>query len=127
MTTHQHLRNLERGVLNAAERGWLKGIDGRRVKVRSAHAALNSLLQSCGAIIMKVWLRNVMKAVEAEGLDVLAVGNIHDEGQFDVAIKDVERFKQVCEAAMLQAGEELKTRIAIEGEAMEGTTWADTH
>ncbi len=121
------LKKLREGVLNAAERGWLKGIDGRRVKVRSAHAALNSLLQSCGAIIMKVWLRNVMKAVEAEGLDVLAVGNIHDEGQFDVAIKDVERFKQVCEAAMLQAGEELKTRIAIEGEAMEGTTWADTH
>lgn len=121
------LKALRENVLSAAERGWLKGIDGRRVRVRSAHAALNSLLQSCGAIIMKVWLRCVMEAARSEGLDFKAVGNIHDEGQFEVADKDVSRFKEICEASMIKAGEELKVRILIEGEAMEGLTWADTH
>lgn len=121
------LKKLRENVLGAAERGWLKGLDGRKVRVRSAHAALNSLLQSCGAIIMKVWLRLVMKAIEAEGLDVLSVGNIHDEGQFQVADKDVARFKEICELSMIKAGEELECRIIIEGEAMEGSSWVDTH
>lgn len=121
------LKALRENVLVAAERGWLKGIDGRRVRVRSAHAALNSLLQSCGAIIMKVWLRCVMREIARLNLDVKAIGNIHDEGQFEVALKDVAKFKEVCEAAMTQAGVELNVRIAIEGEAMEGANWAETH
>lgn len=119
------LKALREGVLKAAERGWLKGIDGRKVRVRSAHAALNSLLQSCGAIIMKVWLRQVIQ--RAEGLDFKAVGNIHDEGQFEVALKDVQAFCKICEESMIAAGEELKTRIKIEGEAMVGDNWSDTH
>src|SRR3546814_19764457 len=35
----------------AAKKGWLQGLDGRKIPVRSEHAALNSLLQSAGAVI----------------------------------------------------------------------------
>lgn len=119
------LRTLRENVLAAAERGWVKGIDGRKVRVRSAHAALNTLLQSCGAIIMKVFLRHVMK--DAVDLDFKLVGSVHDEIQAEVQLEDVPKFKAICEAAMIKAGEELKIRIAIEGEAMEGETWVDTH
>lgn len=55
----------------------LKGLDGRIIRVRHAHAALNSLLQSCGAIICKYWLIGVMDQIEKEGLDAHPVGNIH--------------------------------------------------
>lgn len=121
------LKTLRENVLMAAERGWVKGIDGRKVRVRSAHAALNSLLQSCGAIIMKVFLRCVIKEADRLGLNYKMVGNIHDEIQAEVQLSDVAQFKIACESSMLKAGEELKLRIAIEGEAMEGETWADTH
>jgi len=33
--------------------GTLPGLDGRRLHVRSDHAALNTLLQSAGAVVMK--------------------------------------------------------------------------
>lgn len=40
-------------VGRAAKKGYIKGIDGRKLIVRSEHAALNTLLQSAGAIVMK--------------------------------------------------------------------------
>jgi DNA polymerase-1 len=38
------------------EHGYLVLLDGRRTYVRHEHAALNSLLQSAGAIICKRWI-----------------------------------------------------------------------
>lgn len=55
----------------------LRGIDGRRIRIRHMHAALNSLLQSCGAVACKYWLIAIMRQVQAEGLDCTPVGNIH--------------------------------------------------
>lgn len=37
----------------AKKRGYLIGVDGRRLNIRSSHAALNTLLQSAGAVLMK--------------------------------------------------------------------------
>ena len=36
-----------------SERGYLTGIDGRHLQIRSRHSALNQLLQSTGAITVK--------------------------------------------------------------------------
>ncbi len=72
------LKKLKEGVTNAAERGWIKSIDGSRIKIRSAHAALNFLLQSAGAIVMKKWLVILCDRADKEGLDYKAVGNIHE-------------------------------------------------
>lgn len=38
------------------KRKWIKGLDGRKVHVRSPHAALNTLLQSAGGLICKKWI-----------------------------------------------------------------------
>ncbi len=121
------LRKLKEGVTTAAARGWVKSIDGSRIKIRSEHAALNFLLQSAGAIVMKKWLVLVVEQATKEKLDFKAVGNIHDEGQFEVRDKDVKRFCEICELSMTKAGEALGFRCPIEGEAMVGTTWANTH
>ena len=43
-------------VQKTAERGYLFGIDGRRLQVRSLHSALNLLIQSAGAILCSKWL-----------------------------------------------------------------------
>lgn len=106
---------------------YLKGIDGRVVRVRSPHAALNTLLQSCGAIVMKVWLICVMEEVEKRGLEVFPVGNIHDEGQFMVLNEHVKEFMEVCEAAFPAVEKHLKFRCPLAGEAKSGPSWAFTH
>lgn len=121
------LKKLKEGVSAAATRGWLKSIDGSKIRIRSEHAALNFLLQSAGAVVMKQWLVLVAEQADKEGLDWNPVGNIHDEGQFEVADKDVKRFCEICESQMIIAGEVLGFRCKIEGEAMVGDNWASTH
>lgn len=121
------LKKLKEGVTLAAQRGWVKSIDGSRIRIRSEHAALNFLLQSAGAIVMKKWLVIVAEQADKEGLRWNPVGNIHDEGQFEVHEEDVVRFCQICEDSMNKAGEALGFRCRIDGEAMVGDSWAATH
>lgn len=105
----------------------VKGLDGRRVRVRSPHAALNTLLQSCGAIVMKYWLIAVMREVKARGLDVTPNGNIHDEGQFKVRNDQVEEFEEICLAAFPAVEKYFNFRCPLAGEAKHGPDWAHTH
>ena len=108
-------------------RKWLKGVDGRIIRVRSPHAALNTILQGMGAIVMKYWLIEVAKNADAEGLDWYPVANIHDEGQFEVLEAHVPRFMEICEAAFITISKDLDLACLCEGEAMVGDTWAETH
>ena len=43
----------EKITVNLKKKGTLPGLDGRRLFIRSEHAALNTLLQGAGAIVMK--------------------------------------------------------------------------
>ena len=74
---------LKRGIQVAAERGYLRSLDGRRVKIRSAHSALNTLLQSAAGVISKKWICLVDTALRDEGLDdrTYMVAWVHDEIQ----------------------------------------------
>jgi hypothetical protein len=122
------LKRLREGVLKAAkDRGWLKGFDGRILRVRSPHSALNTLLQGMGAIVMKYWLIEVARHADAEGLDWAPSANVHDEGQFEVLEAHVPRFKEICEQAFLTISAELGSKCLLEGEAMDGSTWLETH
>ena len=52
----------------SAKKGYLKGLDGRLLHVRSTHAALNTLLQSAGALVCKKWLVILEEELKARGL-----------------------------------------------------------
>ena len=47
------LKLLREKVTQSSEKGWVTGLDGRKLHIRSQHSALNTLLQSAGAVIMK--------------------------------------------------------------------------
>lgn len=122
------LKKLREGVLKAAsDRGWLRGFDGRILRVRSPHSALNTLLQGMGAIVMKYWLIEVARVADLEGLDWNPSANIHDEGQFEVLEAHVPRFMEICTQAFLTISEKLGSKCLLEGEAKVGDTWYDTH
>ena len=62
------LGKLVEAVKESAKKGYLKGLDGRHLHVRSAHAALNTLLQSAGALVCKKWLVILEEELQARGL-----------------------------------------------------------
>lgn len=112
-------------------RGFLIGLDGGKLKVRHRHAALNTLLQSAGAIIMKQALVILDADLQAEGLvpgiDYEFCANVHDEWQIDVLPMHVEFVSKTAELAIKKAGEVLEFGCPLAGNADTGTNWADTH
>jgi len=115
----------------AVERGALKGLDGRSVPVRSTHAALNTLLQSAGAIICKRWVVETHRLLEENGFkcgqDYSQVAFVHDEIQFTVKEKHAERIGQLCTKAINITGDRYDLRIPLTGEYKIGNSWSETH
>jgi len=119
---------LRKAVEDAAERGYLKGLDGRHIKIRSPHKALNSLLQGAGATISAAWLLNTQKAITESKLDANIMAWVHDEQQIQVREKDIADVGHIVRRAAKEAGETwFKGKIPIEAEYTTGWTWADTH
>lgn len=116
-----------------AARGYLPGLDGRRLPVRSEHSALNTLLQSAGAILCKQWICDAYDALIAEGLkygwdgDFVFLGWIHDELQVACRNGLGDRIGGVLTSAAQKAGEPFAFRIRLDSEYKIGRTWKDTH
>ena len=121
------LKRLRSQVENAGYRGKIKAIDGRYLKVRSAHSALNTLLQGAGAIICKHWLLRITHRVYNKKLDVKLVASVHDEYQFEVHNKDISEFCSITKIAMKETENLLKLRCPLDNDYKVGTTWAETH
>ena len=121
------LRKLRERVGVASGRGYVLGLDGRRVAVRSEHAALNTLLQSAGAIVMKKALCLLDEYATLHKIDYKFIGNIHDEIQTEVAEKDAERFGWLATACIEAAGKHYNLNCPLAGEYQVGGDWSETH
>ena len=121
------LKQLMEKVSKVAAKGYVPGIDGRRILVRSEHAALNSLLQGCGAIIAKQWCIEAHKVFREQRIPVKQVAIVHDEIQIETEERYGEQVAAImCEAATT-AGNALAIRCPIEAEAKIGKNWFQTH
>lgn len=119
------IKKLYDAVANAIEtKGMLRGLDGRPLPCRSPHSAVNLLLQSAGAVVMKQALVEFVKAVK---LPYEMHGNIHDEVQFSCAPEHAEELGQSFCNALTKAGQVLKFNCRIDGEYKVGNNWKDTH
>ena len=117
--------------LKSKQVGFLRALDGGKLVCRKPHAALNTLLQSAGAILMKTGLILLDDALQAQGLvptvDYEWVANIHDEWQLDVLPQHEDMVKSFAEDAIRLAGEAYKFRCPLKGNADAGPNWAATH
>lgn len=115
----------------AKAQGYLLGLDKRRIKVRSEHAALNSLLQCAGAVQMKRALCLLDDELQAAGLipgkDYEFVANVHDEAQLEVLEAHAEFVGETAVQCIRKAGEFYNFRCPLDGEYKVGKSWKDTH
>lgn len=126
------LEKLVNGVKRRAkERGYLVGLDGRKLHIRSDHAALNTLLQSAGALVMKKALHildtMLQEAGLVPGIDYEFVANIHDEFQIEVSEQHAEFVGKSAAESIRKAGEYFGFRCPLDGEFKIGRNWAATH
>lgn len=127
------LGRLVKRVEQASERGYIHGLDGRRMPIRKQHAALNTLIQGGGAVAMKVIAINLDKLIyEKAGMSlnvIRKVGDFHDEAQTEVknSEKYIELFSNSVVKATDNATRFLKLRCPLESDLKSGPNWAYTH
>jgi DNA polymerase I len=121
------LAALMQKVQRLAEKGYVPGLDGRKIQVRSQHSALNSLLQGCGAIIAKQWCVEMHRRFREQGIDVQQVAFVHDEIQVETKEDDGQRVADIMVESAKQAGITLGFRCPVDAEAKIGYNWFDTH
>ena len=85
------------------------------------------MLQGAGAIVCKQWLVYMDERIRKLGVDVKLVASVHDEYQFEVDKKDVERFGKITKDAMIETTDTLGMRCPLDCEYKAGTTWKETH
>lgn len=121
------LASLKKKIAKFSSKGHLPGLDGRRVWVRSEHAALNTLLQSAGAIIAKQWLVEATQLLQENNIDAKLLAFVHDETQWEVAEHQAEQAARLIEQAAARAGEALSFRCPVDAEGKVGNNWKDCH
>ena len=104
---------------------FLKGLDGRKLNVRSEHSALNTLLQSAGAIVMKEAL--VILNHKLKPYDTHFVANVHDEWQIETEESIAHQVGKMGVDAIAEAGQSLALRCPLTGEYNVGNNWSETH
>jgi DNA polymerase I-like protein with 3'-5' exonuclease and polymerase domains len=114
-------------VKKQAGKGWVPGLDGRRIWVRSEHAALNSLLQSAGAIVMKKGLVILYDKLKDTKLKAKFVANVHDEWQIECNPEDAQTVGKLAVESIRDAGVYFKLKCPLDGEYNIGRTWKETH
>lgn len=113
--------------------GYLQALDGRLLGVRGMHSALNTKLQSSGAIVSKYWIYVVIKELEKLGWKCGYDGDYvfmiwsHDEVQFGCRAELAEQLAEICKNAAPTAGNMLKMMVPIAAEAKIGDNWQECH
>ena len=111
----------------ATRQGFLKGLDGRLLHIRSPHAALNTLLQSAGALVCKQWLLEMDRLFKDRELDVEFHAWVHDEVQLSCPPDEAKSVGEACQDAMRCVQDHFKFRCQLDTDFNVGKSWADTH
>lgn len=133
------LEPLVRAVHAAAKNKRIKTVAGRWIACPSQHSALNTVLQSLGGELSKVWMVIVDDMLIDAGINppnrwiaddtfgAIQILYVHDELQFDVKPVYVEVVESITEQAASAAGEKLNLRVRVDAEAKHGRSWAECH
>ena len=118
---------LKTNVEKAAAKGFIKTLGKNQIKVNSSHTALNSLLQSAGAVICAKWVVLINNILKEKKLDATIIAWVHDEVQIAVRKGEEENVGNIARRCAKEAGEAYSLRIPIDAEYNVGRSWADTH
>lgn len=108
-------------------RGHLIGLDGRKLFIRSEHSALNTLLQSAGALICKKWLELIDTEIQERQIPAEILGWIHDEVEVSVKEGYEDDVCNIIQRCAVQTQAEWRLKVPIEAECHIGANWAECH
>lgn len=128
------LRHLKDAIkVKVTKKKHLIGLDGRLLHIRSDHAALNTLLQSAGALVCKQWIVTLEQRLLEAGYrhgwddDFAVCAWVHDEIQIACRKEIADDIGHHAVDCVREAGEHFRFRCPLTGEYKIGKSWAETH
>jgi len=129
------LASLIKRVTGACGRGYLVGLDGRRLIMRRnpmngqvmKHKALNTLLQGAGSVVMKHAMVLLDGYIKEGNLHSVKVIDMHDEAQYECLPHEAELHGELAVKSIREAGKLLNLNCPLDAEYKIGANWAETH
>jgi DNA polymerase I-like protein with 3'-5' exonuclease and polymerase domains len=124
------LRQLrERLEIQAAQKGWVLGLDGRLVPTGAQYKALNRIVTSAEAIICKRWLINVHAELHARfrygwNGDVVITAWVHDELVCCARPEIAAQVGELMVRHAKEAGEHYQLTVPLDAEYTISRSWA---
>lgn len=137
--TKQLKDNLEKYWRQNGKEKYLPAIDGRMLCTRKKSALLNTIFQSCGGIamdyagcFMDMWLGKMCWEDRKpyylyKGFKVRRIGYTHDEYEYEAEEPIAQEVGDMVVKAIAKAGEFLKIKVPLGGEAKIGKDWKSVH
>jgi hypothetical protein len=131
--SYPKLEQLINRVKRASSKGWLQGLDGRRLYMRKEDGriqrkkALNTLLQGAGSVLMKKSMILLDDYKTEAQLDAKKVLDMHDEGQAEVFFTQAHQYGELACKSIVEAGKHFNLNIPMAAQYQVGKTWAATH
>lgn len=120
-------------IKKQANKGYIYGLDGRKILVRSDHSALNTKLQSDAALIAKRWVVFTYDSCVERGMkfgwdgDFSLLAFVHDELQAGTREDFAQDYADICVQAAADAGLSFNFKCPVEAKPQFGHNWADCH
>ncbi len=109
------------------KKGYLVGLDGRKLWIPSQHLAMSLYLQGFEAVIMKKAMVIYQDTLREKGIEFKQVAMVHDEFQIETRWEYAEIVGQAVVDAIRIAGEIYGSNCPLDGEYKIGKSWAQTH
>ncbi len=121
------LEKLMEACERAAKRGYIRALDGRKIKIRSKHATLNTILQSDGSILVKWATVYMNQKIRELRLDAWQVIHYHDEVVMDSHPAHAARVGELFIEGLKWAGAKFNFGCPLDGNTQIGHSWAEIH
>jgi DNA polymerase I-like protein with 3'-5' exonuclease and polymerase domains len=108
-------------------KGFLRGLDGRKLFARSPHSLVNMMFQSAGSILVKTAACFMDGAIKKNNLDCTQILFYHDELEYEVKEEQADFAGKLASKSFELAGKHHKFNVSIIGEYKIGRSWYDCH
>jgi DNA polymerase-1 len=109
------------------QRGYLRGLDGRRIYTEESYKAFNYLIQGTEAILMKRTIVRINEAFETEGIEAKQLLFYHDECTWEISPTDTKRAEAIIRKWFIDAPKELGVTIMEAGDCKVGKDYLEVH
>jgi DNA polymerase I len=107
--------------------GWVPGVDGRKIYVRSPHSAFNAKVQGIGSEIVKKGMVLKNRVYKENNIPVVQVSWYHDEWTDEALFGYEEDCRQISLQSVVESGEYYSFTVPMIGDSKIGDSWADIH